>query len=377
MVAIPFLEEDPAVVERTISVAASHPDVVEVVAVSGPHRPTTEMVTAAAAGVEGALVQIIPQQRIGVLRPGKGDAVNTAFRHFLAESSCDRLHFYDADIKTFNAGWIEKAEAAADRGYEAVRHYYPRAATDAMVTWMLVRPGMAMRWPESVLPRIEQPLAGELLFTRSAAEIVGNSRLVLEQSDWGIDTALTFATVAAGIPIYECYNGEGKDHALYGSLGELQTMLVECLGTLQRLPAELIVGEAVHEIEPASWTSPAIAAKVAFDVEESLRLLARGWTPRQDALTRELLPGELATAVAGWRNWPDTSVMNDDVWLDCVAGLLDHYQAGDQDWEALVFRLWVAQVIAFTLRVALRGHQPALTHLRSLVQRAAGWRHIS
>ncbi|HUO46813.1 MAG TPA: hypothetical protein VM470_08270, partial [Acidimicrobiia bacterium] len=131
LVVVPFLEEDPELVVRTLGIAAAHASVAQVVAVAGSHTPTNRAVRAATPGLPGAPIDIIDQERIGDRRSGKGDAINTGFKYFLACPQLDRIHFYDSEIRSFGADWIEKAEAAADLGYEAVRHYYPRAATDA------------------------------------------------------------------------------------------------------------------------------------------------------------------------------------------------------------------------------------------------------
>ena len=58
-------------------------------------------------------VELILQDRIGDKRPGKGDGMNTALRYFLEKTDLDRIHFYDADITSFNEEWMTKAEEAA------------------------------------------------------------------------------------------------------------------------------------------------------------------------------------------------------------------------------------------------------------------------
>ena len=122
--------------------AAAHPSVRLVLAVTGDHEETNQAIEAAVADM-GPRVRISPQQRLGTLRSGKGDAINTGFQMFLNNIEFERIHFYDADIKTFDGDWITKAETALDHGYQAVRHFYPRAATDAMITWMVTRLGFA------------------------------------------------------------------------------------------------------------------------------------------------------------------------------------------------------------------------------------------
>ena len=47
---------------------------------------------------------------------------------------------------------------------------FPRAATDAMITWMITRPALARLFPGTLLPRLDQPLGGEVLLTGRAVE---------------------------------------------------------------------------------------------------------------------------------------------------------------------------------------------------------------
>jgi len=132
----PFKDEDPALVIANLATAASHSRIDEVWAVASEDGPTTRQVEAGAAETSGRLskpISVIPQERIGDLRPGKGDAMNTAIRRAAGQGR-ERVHFYDADITNFDETWIEGAEDAADRGYGVVRHRFPRAATDAMIS---------------------------------------------------------------------------------------------------------------------------------------------------------------------------------------------------------------------------------------------------
>lgn len=370
MVVVPFHEEDPAVVIRTLDIAATHPSVARVVAVAGHHGPTTRAVLDGIPGKSGR-VDLVTQARFGSLRSGKGDAVNTGFHRFLEDTDCERIHFYDADIKTFGPEWISKAEHALDLGFATVRHYYPRAATDAMITWMITRPAFALLWPDSHLARLHQPLSGELAFTRAAAEVVAGDPLVRGQSDWGVDTAITFATVRHGLSIYQSYLSVGKDHALYGSLLDIKVMMLECLAALQRLrsfalprsPAEL-------HIEDPVAVSSVIAQQIGFDVEATQRVLAGTWTEVQIALLESYFPGEVARAARQWTQWPDTTAMDEDNWMAALRVLLDRFELDDPDWQELAFRLWVGRVLHYTLRVAVRGHGYASGYLSDMVERA-------
>ena len=368
LVVIPFLEEDPRLVVRTVEIAASHPAVGEVVAVAGGHRPTNLAVTAALSNDLRA--KVIDQQRIGSRRPGKGDAMNTGLRYFLEQTSYRAIHFFDSEIRTFGADWIDRAETAAALGYDAIRHYYPRSATDAMITWMVVRPGFALLWPHSVLPWIQQPLSGELMFTRDAAQSLAADPLVSAQSDWGIDTVLTYASAAHGFSLYESYVSAGKDHALYGTMADIKTMMLECLAALQSLRQSPPPRSIVHRVEYPHAVSTNIAEKIGFDIEATQLLLTSGWTERQRELLNRHFPAEVAAGAKSWQLWPQTSFLDQPTWLATLRALLDHFQLGDPDWEELAFRLWVGRVLQYTLTIAIRGHSFAIAYLNQMVTRA-------
>ncbi len=371
LVVVPFLDEDPQLVVRTLAVAAGHPRVGEALGVSGSHLPTNQMVAAGVAKMTGSSVRIVEQARIGTKRPGKGDAVNTGLRIFLEDTNLDRIHFYDADIKTFGPAWIDRAETAGDLGYQAVRHYYPRAATDAMITWMVTRPGFGLLWPDSELPWIAQPLSGELMFDRPAALALAADPLVQDQSDWGIDTLLTGASVNLGLSMYECYNSEGKDHALYGRLSDIKTMMVECLAALQTLRRAGAPRKITHRVEYPDAVSPSIAEQLAYDIEGTQKLLAEDWSPRQQQLLDSHFSLAIAAGAMNWETWPDTSFMGEEVWFSALRSMIDNFALGDEDWEALAFRLWVGRVLHYTLTIAIRGHSYSLAYLNEMVQRSA------
>lgn len=371
LVVIPILNEDLEVVVSNLRAAAAHPSVGLVLAVTGDHEKTNHAIEAAITDI-GARARVLPQQRLGTLRPGKGDAINTGFQVFLDDGEFDRIHFYDADIKTFDGDWITKAETALDLGYQAVRHFYPRAATDAMITWMVTRLGFAACWPQSQLPTIEQPLSGELAFSREAAGIVAADSRVKSQSDWGVDTAITFATISHGLSVYESYIARGKDHALYSSLTDIKVMMVECLGALQRLrsTSDLALPHVERMSEPPDFVSPQIAQQIGFDIEATQWLLAEQWTPRQEALLTDHFPEHIATRARLWREWPDTSWLDEETWLATLTILLDRFSPDDEDWTDLAFRLWVGRVLHYALRFAVRGHAFADAYLHQMVERA-------
>jgi mannosylglycerate synthase len=372
LIVMPFRHEDPDVALTNLGIAALHPSVGRVLAVAGDDETTTRIIREGV-GRLGGPIEVIPQERLGLLRSGKGDAVNTGFRFFLEETTLERIHFYDADIKSFSADWISKAEAAMDMGYEAVRHYYPRAATDAMITWMVTRPGFALLWPVSELPWLEQPLSGELAFSRSAAKTIATDDLVQTQSDWGIDTVLSFSTVAHGLSIYEPYISRGKDHALYNSLADLKVMMLECLAAIQTSTMARAPQTVIHRIEYPHSVSPAIAEKIAYDIEVTQRLLAAGWNKGQEVLLVKHFPPEVTSGALAWKAWPDTAFMDESTWLKTLSILLKQFELRDEEWCDLAFRLWLGRVLNYTLRVAVRGHSYATAYLHDMIRRTVGF----
>jgi len=105
VVVFPFKEEDHDVVIRNVTMAAGHPRVTNVVCMGLDEASTHEAIRLAVPEVEnstGTPVTLLLQDRIGTLRHGKGDAMNTSLRYFLEHSTDERLHFYDADITSFD-----------------------------------------------------------------------------------------------------------------------------------------------------------------------------------------------------------------------------------------------------------------------------------
>jgi mannosylglycerate synthase len=369
VVAFPFKEEDHDVVIQNVNTAAGHPRVTNVLCVGFEEESTYEAISRAIPVVEsstGTPVSLLLQERIGSLRPGKGDGMNTALRSFLGQSDADRLHFYDADITSFTAEWIDKAETAADAGHDVVRHYFPRSSTDAMITWMITRTGFAVLWPDSELPLIEQPLGGELLFTRPVVEHLVADQAVQSQSDWGIDTLYTFAAVRNRFSMFETYIPQGKIHKLYGSLTDLETMLIECFAALQGLRGTPVPAATPHQVEEASEVPSAIKAKVAYNIEGTMQLLASEWTTHQKDLL-SLFPTTVRDGMLATPTYPRFSFMDDRSWFETYLVLLDQFDKDHPDWRALLFKLWIVRVLQYTVSEALRGYDHALTHLGRMV----------
>lgn len=371
LVAFPFKAEDPAVAATNLEVAARHPRVGAVLAVGAAEDDTYRHLAGVAPAIgrrTGTAVEVVVQDRIGERRPGKGDGMNTALRRF-RDSDHRRIHFYDADITNFDASWIDGAEEAADEGFPVVRHYFPRASTDAMITWMITRPIFALAHPDSILWEIRQPLGGELLMSREAALAVDTDPLIAGRSDWGIDTVLTYATVALGVPIYEHYVADGKQHALYGSLVDIRQMLIECFEAAASVAALRDPGRPRHEVAPAAPAGPAIAHKVGFDVESTIHLLISPWPPEAVSAAAEL-PADLSRPLLANLVRPTFSFMDGDRWRRTLQALLERYEPAP-GWEEVLFRLWVARVLAYATREGLFGHSGAMEVLEEEVRRCA------
>ena len=369
VVVFPFKEEDHDVVIRNVTMAAGHPRVTNVVCMGLDEASTYEAIRQAIPGVEdstGTPVALLLQERIGTLRHGKGDAMNTSLRYFVEHSTDERLHFYDADITSFDQGWIEQAEVAADTGFDVVRHYFPRSSTDAMITWMITRTGFAMLWPDSQLPLIRQPLGGELLLTRPVVEDLVADDAVQAQSDWGIDTLYTFATVRRGFSVFETYVSQGKIHKLYGSLTDIQTMVIECFAAMQSLQSIPVDAATPHEIETPVDVPNEIKTKVAYDVESTMQLLAADWSPQQEDLLAGFPPA-VRDGLRAARTYPRFSYMDDKNWFNTYEILLEKFVRGDSDWEALLFKLWITRVLHYTIFEVIRGYDHALAHLERMV----------
>ena len=380
LVVFPFKREDPAVVRKNLEVAAAHPLVDTVWAVAASDGAALESVEAIGLGVadsSGKPVSVFAQERLGALRPGKGDGMNTALKR-ASRDGFERIHFYDADITNFDGSWIDGAETAADDGYEIVRHRFPRAATDAMITWMVTRPALAMIFPDSILPRLGQPLGGELLISgRVAAALAGND-LVRARSDWGIDTLITYATAAMGAPMYEHNVASGKRHALYGSLDEIRDMSLECLDAVSSLVGQPAPpNEAAFGSDPDAPVPRDLKSVVGYDIERTKPLLVTDWSEAEASLARQL-PAEIAAEVLVNRKRPNYEFMDSKAWQTTLPWLIRSFRLGEQVMESLAFRLWLMRVLSYTVQEVPKGYDEAISHLEGTIrQYEAGARRIA
>jgi mannosylglycerate synthase len=365
LVVFPFKQEDMGAVAANLTTAARNERVDEVWAVSateGEEMGDVSSVAVAIATRESTPIKVFAQETIGTFRSGKGDGMNTAIRR-AAERGFDRVHFYDADITNFDDSWIEGAESAADRGYRVVRHRFPRASTDAMITWMITKPSLAMLFPGTVLPRLGQPLGGEMLLTGEAIAALASDSAVRDRSDWGVDTMITHATTTIGLPLYEHNVAEGKRHALYGSLDEIRTMAIECLDAVISLGGKINPDESTEfAAAPPEPVPGDLKNTVAYDVNPTVALLTAPWEVGEAALA-EGLPPSLATEVLRNRETPHFQFMDAVTWGTTLSALHDGFRLGDSAWESLAFRLWLMRVLAYTTNQALTGYDSAIRYL--------------
>lgn len=359
LVVFPFKSEDLRVVSANLTIAARHERVEEVWAVAAAEGSSMAEVASAAeqvAVITGTQVSVFAQDRLGTYRSGKGDGMNTAIR-LAAERGFDRTHFYDADITNFDGSWIEGAERAADRGYGVVRHRFPRAATDAMITWMVTRPGLAILYPDTFLPRLGQPLGGELLLSAAAVENLAADPFVRARSDWGVDTVITHATSTMGLGIYEHNAADGKRHALYGSLAEIEEMLLECLDAVSSLQGRPGPSKAaVFDSDPPAEIPVDLKETVAYDLTATRASVAES-------------PDSREKAVLAWLGVdPEAPLTIDaEVWSWLYPRLLDGFRLDDEAWRAAAFRLWVERVTHYTTHWVPLGYDIAMSHLEATI----------
>lgn len=359
LVVFPFKNEPPALVSKNIEIALRHDRVDEVWGIGEPEGGIPEELRASTTSFStyySKPVALLEQERIGNLRPGKGDALNTAIKAAAGQDR-ERVHFYDSDITNFDAGWIEGAEQAADRGYGVVRHRFPRAVTDAMITWFITRPALAMLFPGTILPRIDQPLGGEILVTGPALQGLAESSEVRARSDWGIDTLITFEITTLDLGLYEHHVTNGKRHALYETLADLETMAVECLDAARSL--QVRTGPALgvrHGADPPTPAPQDLKEMVAFDAEATAAILAVPLSAGETSIVGDLpIPLDSATATA-------------EAWGTTLAHLMKSFRLDVAEWRSVAFRLWAGRVLAYTQDVVPRGYDTAIGYLETTIR---------
>jgi len=355
LVVFPFKDEDRSVVAANLTTAARHQRVDEVWAVAAAEDTAMGEVANVAVEIESTSVSpiaVFSQERLGVYRPGKGDGMNTAIAR-AAERGFDRVHFYDADITNFDESWIDGAEQAADQGFEVVRHRFPRAATDAMITWMVTRPGLGLLFPGTLLPRLGQPLGGELLMTGEVIEALAQDRFVVDRSDWGIDTIITHATSTLGVDVYEHNARDGKRHALYGALTDIKEMTIECLDAVASLRGRR-QPDSTFESDPPAPVPHDLKQTVAYDLAATRAAVADPPDPAEAAILETL--GVVEPVEIDRRRW-----------LEIFPALLANFRFEEPVWHSAAFRLWVARVIHYTTHQVPLGYDAAISYLEGTV----------
>lgn len=366
LVVFPFKSEELAVVATNLAIAARNDHVREIWAVAAEDDVTMAQVATVASAISAAEakpVKVFPEERLGTRRPGKGDAMNTAIARS-AEKGFERTHFYDADITNFDSGWIDGAESAADRGYRVVRHRFPRAATDAMITWMVTRPGLATIFPGTLLPRLGQPLGGEMLLTLETITALAADSFVRERSDWGIDTVITHATATLGGDIYEHYVPDGKRHALYGSLTDIRQMLLECLDAVASLRRHREPAGTALATEPETPVPDDLKRTEAYDVDATRGAISDPPGPGEQAIL-DSMPG----------GGEDLGTMDEERWGLLLPRLLNGFTLGEEAWEKAAFRLWANRVIHYTTHHVPQGYDHAMDYLETTIRRYEAMAH--
>ena len=369
MVCFPFKAENTQVFLRNIREALAHPRVGEVLGVGYKKNNCFKEIEAKLSGVErkGKKIHLMVQKRWGKKRPGKGDGLNTALDYFVNHTSLDRIHFYDADIVTFSGQWIEKGEERLDEDYQVVRSFFPKLSTDGMITWNITRCGLAYNWPHTILPRVEQPLGGELVLKRKIAERLIKDPWVMNYSDWGIDTAYVLAFAKYQVPLYEAYIEEGKLHKLYGSLSDLYTMLIECFAVIQENSRMSINTEnTLYKKDTVRKIPPSVQEKIAFDVERTIPLLKENWTEEEMELL-SFFPSGIKKGMRSCRKDLDVRFMDPPTWYEVYAVLLEKFNQNKKAWRDLLFRLWIARVLNHTFYYASKGYEHAMKSLEDMV----------
>jgi len=372
VVCFPFKNEDARVFIKNIREALEHPKVAEIILVGYEKNECYKAVESAIPSLQkekGKRIHLMLQEKLGEKRSGKGDGMNTALIFFIDQTPYKRIHFYDADIITFNKEWITKSEEKLDQNFQVVRCFFLKAPTDGMITWNITRCGFAYNWPETILPEIEQPLGGELALKREIAQKLIKDRWVLKYSDWGIDTAYMLAFCRYKAPIYEVYIRHGKLHKLYGKLSDLYTMLIECFTIIQENRSLRIDTKNIPYHKDSIDSVPhEVQRKKAFDIEGTVSLLKVNWSSEEKELL-DFFPVKVREGMLSLQKSKDIDVkfMDPETWYEVYGILLNHFDQKNYAWRDLLFHLWVVRVLNHTFYFASKDYQQAMDSLYHMV----------
>ncbi|MBL7075026.1 hypothetical protein ISS37_07300 [candidate division KSB1 bacterium] len=373
-VCFPFKKEDVQVFTKNIKEVIKHPKVGAVICVGYEKNDCFKEIEATIPSIEhenSKKVHLMLQTRLGTKRrAGKGDGMNTALNFFISRTPYQTIHFYDADILTFSQDWITCAEKKLKDGFDVVRFFFPRVSTDAMITWNITKCGLASCWPHTILANVEQPLGGELAIKREVALRLANDSLVLNYSDWAVDTAYTLGFCRYKVPLYESYIEEGKLHKLYGKLTDLYTMLIECFSIIKENQSlKIDTAGMVYKKDAVANVPKAIREKKAFDLEGTIPLLRENWTKEEvellDLFPTNIREGMLACSENSSR--PDVRFISPEAWYEAYKILLANFLEAKKPWQELLFHLWLARVLNHTIHYAAKGYDYAMQSLYDMI----------
>lgn len=374
IVCFPFKKENTQVLLKNIKEALAYPEVGEVLCVGYEKNDCFNEIETKVFEVEKKekkRIHLMVQKRLGEKRPGKGDGMNTALDFFVQHTSYDRIHFYDADIVSFNRRWIERGERKAEEGYQVVRFFFPKLSTDGMITWNITKCGFAYNWPDTILPHIEQPLGGELIIERGVAQKLLKDKRVLNYSDWGIDTAYTLAFCEYQVPLYEVYIKEGKLHKFYGKLTDLYIMLIECFAIIQEdCKMKISRGNVPYKKDLVNIVPKAVKKEKAFDVEGTLPLLRENWTEEEMELL-SFFPSRIREGMRLCRKDSNVHFMDPQTWYEAYGVLINKFDQDKKAWRDLLFHLWIVRTLNHTLHYASKGYDYAMKTLCDMVSHFA------
>ena len=67
------------------------------------------------------------------------------------------------------------------------------------------------------------------------------------------------------------------------------------------------------------------------------------------------------------RDYPRLGFFDADLWGSAYNVLLESFDSSDRDWRELLFRLWVARVLSYTVTEAVRGYDAAIEYLQGTI----------
>jgi hypothetical protein len=214
-------------------------------------------------------------------------------------------------------------------------------------------------FPGTVLPRLGQPLGGELLLSGQAVQALAADPFVGDRSDWGIDTVITHATTILDMGIYEHNIADGKRHALYGSLTEIRDMVLECLDAVSSLAGRVPPDPGLRfEADPPTDVPEDLKQTVGFDIASTRASIGSPPGPGERRLLADLGLD------------PDRPVeMSQSEWRRVLPLLMEGFELTDPAWRDVVFRLWVERVIHYTITEVPAGYDSAIAYLEGTIDR--------